>query len=194
MDLCPATEERTVYADLFLQSGVRLHNLIEDATLINDMSKLNLKSGETTACSELLAEIRGSLLSVQIIGQPSSEWENGLLIGYRPLLKRALESMILLATCFSKEKQAVHLSGKAAGKSLRVRIDLDALALSAEQVAEFFALESAVRSMSSAESMGLAPVVAHQIVSVLGGTLKLVKGVGTCGYLEAELLQETRHA
>ena len=39
-------------------------------------------------------------------------------------------------------------------------------------------------------ALGLAPVVAHQIITAFGGTFQLVKGEGNNGYLEVILFQE----
>ena len=193
LDLCPASEDRTQYADLFAQSALRLRNLIEDATLITDMEKLALKHGSAVSFSALLAEVGASLPDIQIQSEPSAELEALFLKGYHPLLKRALGSMFLLAASFSRNKHAAHVTGTVTERALRVRIEVDALSLSGEQVAEFFELDSGVRAASSAESLGLAPVVAHQIIAAFGGEMRLAKGEGHAGYVEATLLKEQRH-
>ena len=194
LDLCPASENRTLYADLFKQSSLRLHNLIEDATMISDMERLTLINGAAISFPDLLAEVRVSLPDIQISIEQSTALETFFLKGHHPLLKRALESMILLATTFSRNKHTAHLTGVVEERALRVHIEVDALSLSGEQVAVFFEIESGVRSTSSAESLGLAPVVAHQIISAFGGGMRLVKGEGNAGYLEAILLKEQNHA
>jgi CheY-like chemotaxis protein len=193
LDLCPASENRTLYADLFKQSSLRLNNLIEDATMITDMEKLILKNGAAISFPDLLAEVRASLPDIQISIEQSAAREAFFLKGYHPLLKRALESMILLATSFSRNKHTAHLTGVVEERVLRVQLEVDALSLSGEQAAAFFEIESSVRSASSAESLGLAPVVAHQIISAFGGGMRLVKGEGNTGYLEARLLKEQNH-
>jgi two-component system sensor histidine kinase/response regulator len=191
--LCPPSEDRTLYADLFERSSLRLHNLMEDAIMITDMEKLTLKNGAAISFPDLLAEVRASLPDIQISIEQSAALETFFLKGYHPLLKRALESMILLATSFSRNKHTAHLTGVVEERVLRVHIEVDALSLSGEQVAVFFEIESSVRSASSAESLGLAPVVAHQIISAFGGEMRLVKGEGYAGYLEAILLKEQNH-
>jgi two-component system sensor histidine kinase/response regulator len=191
--LCPPSKDRTLYADLFEQSSLRLHNLIEDAIMITDMEKLTLKNGAAISFPDLLAEVRASLPDIQISIEQSAALETFFLKGYHPLLKRALESMILLATSFSRNKHTAHLTGVVEERVLRVQLEVDALSLSDEQAADFFEIESSVRSASSAESLGLAPVVAHQIISAFGGGMRLVKGEGDTGYLEAMLLKEQNH-
>jgi len=88
----------------------------------------------------------------------------------------------------------VVLTANADESVLHVRIELDALSLSSEQAASFFDLESQVRSVSVAQSLGLAPVVAHQILSAFGSNLRLVKADDLAGYMEVTFLQEQSHA
>jgi len=194
LDLCPASEDRAFYAILFEQSSRRLRNLIEDAAMISDMEKLALESGASISFPELLREVSASLSDIQISLEPVSALEAFSLKGDHPLLKRALESLILLATSFSKNRHAAHMTATVEERVLRVRLEVDALSLSREQVAEFFELTSGVRSISSAEPLGLAPVVAHQIISAWGGEMRLVKEAGDSGYLVATLLREQSHA
>jgi CheY-like chemotaxis protein len=193
LELCPASERRTLYADLFKQSSLRLRNLIEDATLIIDMEKLALKQGSPVSFSDLLAEVSDFLPDLVIQCEPSSESKTVLLKGYHPLLKRALVSMILLATSFSRSKTIVHVTETVMERALRIRIEVDALSLSDNQVEAFFDLDSGVRSASAAESLGLGPVVAFQIFSAFGGEMKLSKGAGEAGYLETTLITEENH-
>jgi hypothetical protein len=74
-----------------------------------------------------------------------------------------------------------------------VRLSVDNLSLSEEQAADFFEIVSSVRSLSTAETLGLAPVVAHKIISAFGGAMRLVKGEDKTGYLEAILIREQDH-
>jgi len=192
-ELCPASDRRTRYVDLFNQSSVRLQNLMEDANLITDMEKLALKQGSAISFSSLIADVATSLPEIEIQCATAAEGETLFLRGYHPLLKRALASMILLATHFSRNKQTVLLKATVMEHTLCVHIDVDALSLSDDQVTKFFELDSDVRAMSPAESMGLAPVVAFQIISAFGGEMRLIKGPDQSGYIEATLLREENH-
>jgi signal transduction histidine kinase len=193
LELCPASDRRSLYGDLFTQSSLRLRNLIEDASLIIDMEKLALKQGSAVSFAALLAEVATALPNIEIQHEPSTEWEALLLKGYHPLLKRALVSLILLAASFSRNKNITRITATVTEEALRVRIEIDALSLSGDQVAEFFELDSGVRASSPAETLGLSPVVAHQIISAFGGEMKLVKGDGQSGYVEVTLLKEDSH-
>ncbi len=190
LDLCPASEDRTLYADLFKQSCLRLLNLIDDATLIADMQKLTLKSGVAISFPNLLKEVRVALPDIRILIEPSATLNTVFLKGYPPLLKKALESLILLVVSFSLDKQSAPMTVTDEVGVLRVWLVLDDLSLSDEQMADFFKIESDVRSASAAESLGLAPVVAHQIITSFGGELRLLKGKGKHDYLEAIFLKE----
>lgn len=187
--LCPDSAHRALSADLFQQSTMRLQNLIDDAAMIADMEALTSENGTAISFPRLLTEVRTALPEMRISIEPAAS-ETVLLKGYRPLLKKALESIILLAASFSKNKQGVQGTMCIEKLTLRVQLKLDALSLSDAQAADFFKIESQTRSASAAESLGLAPVVAHQIITAFGGEMRLVKGEGDNGYLETVLSVE----
>ncbi len=188
--LCPDSEHRTQAVDMFSQSALRLQNLIDDATMIADMENLTSENGMSTSFPDLITEVIISFPEMQIQIEQPAALKTFPLNGYHPLLKKALKTMILLAAAFSKNTHTAHVTVTAEERDLRMRIHVDALSLSAEQVVNFFDIESQVRSASSAESLGLAPVVAHQIIAAFGGEMRLVKGDKSTGYLEAVLLTE----
>jgi len=190
VELCPNSEKRTRYADMFQQSSLRLRNLIEDATMISDMEDLALENGAAISFPALLDAVRDSLPDIQVSIEHSSALETFFVKGNSLLLKRAMTSTILLAAAFSRDKHVVHGMVMVEGQALRVRLQLDGLSLPSEQMAVFFEVESPVRSASAAESLGLAPVVAQQIIAAFGGELRLVKENEHHGYLEAMLVRE----
>ncbi|MEI6178118.1 MAG: response regulator [Verrucomicrobiota bacterium] len=190
LDMCPDSEERTLLEPMFEQSCSRLLNLIEDATLLTNMTQITLGKGMARSFPEILAEVRASLPAIRISMDPSISLQTFFLKGSHPLLKKSLETVILLATSFSRDKQAVHLTGEVGEGTLRVRLELDNLSLSADQAAVFFNIESNVRSLSNAQDLGLAPVVARQIIAAFGGGLSLVKGDNDGGCLEALFARE----
>ena len=183
LDLCPASNDRTLYAALFQQSSSRLRKLIEDVLMISDMENMTPSDGKAISLSELLAKIGKLLPEIRFLVEQASELESAPLKGDPQLLEKTLDTMIRLAISFSRDKNTVHAKVVAEEQKIAVHIELDALALSAEQVAAFFDIESNVRSVSSAEPLGLAPVVAYKIISAIGGDMKLVAGKGGAGYL-----------
>ena len=98
--------------------------------------------------------------------------------------------MILLAISFCSKKHLAHIAAEVDAQGLRLRIDLDDLSLSEAQVAVFFDVGSSVRGSSTAQALGLAPVVAYNIICAFGGQMRLAKGAGKTGYLEVILILE----
>ena len=192
LDLCPETEDLNRYSTLFHKSSLRLRNLIEDALWIANMEKAPLKRERAISFLALLDQVRTSLPDMQI-SMDLGGMQTVFLQGDRTLLKRALETMILLAAAFSRDQYAVHVTGAEEPLFLRIQFDLDVLSLSTQAVASFFEIESLSRVESSAETLGLAPVVAYKIITMLGGKMRLVKGDGKTGYLEAVLLKESEN-
>ena len=191
LELCPPSDERTLYAKDFDISSSRLINLIKDATLIYDVEKLATKRGEAIAFSLLLDKVRKSLPNIRISMDKQPAPESDLILGNCDLLEKALETLILLASAFSRNRHAVHLKGEVDSEFLHIRLELDALSLSEKALSGFFRMESTVRTASTAESLGLSPVVAQKIISAFGGELRLVKLEGNAGCLEAKFLKGT---
>ncbi|MEI6334694.1 MAG: response regulator [Methylococcaceae bacterium] len=190
LDLCPASEDRTFYADLFGQSTTRLIKLIEDATLIADMQSLALKSSEAINVPALIEESRTCLPDLKISIEPTVDLSTFFLKGYQPLLKRAFKSMLVLATYFSLNPDTVTITAVIDANVLRVRIALNDLSLNNTQLTDFFKIESTARAESTAESLGLSPIVAHQIMTAIGGDLRLIKEDANNSYLEALFIKE----
>jgi K+-sensing histidine kinase KdpD len=193
LDLCPDTPERELYADLFQKSGRRLRDLIEDAALIVDLDQRTMRYSATTSFPELLDRVRASIPAMKIGLVPPSGLESVLLKGDALLLEKALRTLLLLAASFSQDKNSVLVTGMDEDGCLSLRLVVDALHLASEQAAGFFELESLARSASSAEPLGLAPAVAYKIISALGGTTSLVKGMGNSGHIDIMLPKETSH-
>ena len=189
-DLCPPSENCTLYRDLFQQSSLRLRNLIEDATMIANIEKVPIKVGEGISFSVLLDKVRSSLQDINIPEISQLSQEPIFIQGDRTLLARALETMILLAISFCSKKHLAHIAAEVDAQGLRLRIDLDDLSLSEAQVAVFFDVGSSVRGSSTAQALGLAPVVAYNIICAFGGQMRLAKGAGKTGYLEVILILE----
>ena len=185
--LCPPSEELSQYAEMFDQSRDRLLGLFNDVALIAKVDRLAGDKAQLSPCAEVLNRL--ALPGVQLTMEGVDMWQAGTLCGSGALCDRALHISLQLALAFSSNKQALHVTAHSDGQHLFLRVELDALSLSQAQVADFFAIGSIARSSSVAESLALAPVVAHHILRAFGGGLKLVKGVGNTGYLEATLVR-----
>ncbi|MEI6262481.1 MAG: response regulator [Deltaproteobacteria bacterium] len=95
LDLCPASEERTLYAHHFQTSCLRLRNLIEDATMIVGMENVALKDQTAVLFSAILDEVKVSNPDLRISTDRKGAPEPVYLHRSHFLLKRALETMIL---------------------------------------------------------------------------------------------------
>ena len=190
IDLCPPSYDRQLYSELFQQSSLRLRNLIDDATLITDMENVPMTSGAAISFSVLLDEVRESLKDENITLLEQDIPETFFLQGDRTLLTRALETLILLAISFCREKHMAIITGEVETRGVRLHLELDDMSLSAKEAEGFFDMGSSARSASAAEAMGLSPVVASKIISAFGGEIKLVKGAGETGYLDVLLITE----
>ncbi len=134
--------------------------------------------------------------AIELSVDPTLKPESVYLRGDAALLRKALSLFTDLASSFSlrQDRLAVTVGrlDDAANPAVRVSIELDRLALSASEAAEFFRLESNVRGSSYAQELALGPVVAEQIFTTCGGSLALQKGTGDGGTLDATLVLSER--
>lgn len=193
IDLCPPSEDSTRYSALFRSSGARLCQLMDDVTMIIDLKNRPEQKGGAIAFPVLLDQVRNALPDIHIATDMSTAPPAALdacrLKGDDALLKRSLAAMVQLAACFSLNKHRAQLTGVETAEFLQVRLAVDALPLAAAAAANFFEIDSCVRPSSAAEPLGLSPVVAHRIISSLGGTLRLIKGEGQTGCVEAHFIR-----
>jgi DNA-binding response OmpR family regulator len=188
--LCPDSADRDRYQRLFEDSRARLLQLITDASLIADLEQLTVPSASASPCSLLLADVRAALPHIQLSAVPAAALDAVCLQGDYALLRSALTTLIRLASFFSRDKHTVQVTGDVTARHLRWRIELDACKLSPADAASFFELGSAIRSSSSAESLGLSPVVAQRILAAFGGEVRLIAEEPVAGTLEILLRRQ----
>ncbi len=181
--------ERPQYRAMFDVSRDRLLQLLEDLELLTtaNTSAANAESDDVPL-ADLLVEV-GELCGPNTLDtRPASA---GLL--ERPLkgnlgwLLRALTTVVRLSASFRTRGNTVPLTLSEDGPLLRIEVPLDRLKLRPAQAAEFFELSSSVRTLSAAESLGISPVVAHSILSQLGGSLEITVGSNESGTLAVTL-------
>ncbi len=187
IDLCPPSEERNMFADLFHQAGTRLQNLIDDTLKIATLEETHPPSYTWLPLTNIVNRVQAELPKIRLVLNLSSEVLASSLYVDPALLIRALSTIIRLANCFSRDKETITLSGAVAADQLELRLELDALTLTPGQTATFFNVESPVRSASYAEDLALAPVVAHRIIAAFGGNLRLIKGENAKGVVAVQL-------
>lgn len=155
--------------------------------MIAVMEEMPIENGAGTPFLLLLGRVMAALPDLGVPADQVAALETVSLKGDPALLEKAMETVARLAASFSRDKHSLRVKEMAEEGFLHLRFDLDALPLSIEQAADFFRVESSVRSASYAEPLGLAPVVAHMIFSALGGGMRMVKGEGRSGYLEVTI-------
>ncbi len=187
LDLCPPSPERSTFGYHFRLSSLRLRHLIEDSLLIAGFEKAVQSGGTQVAFSFVLDQVRDSMEEIQIRMEPDPARRTFVLQGDGRLLQKALEDCIRLGMAFSREKKSVNIRSQAENNLLCLRISLDDLSVSEQQLDQIFQMESPMRLATAAESLGLAPVIARKIISFFGGELRLVKAGEESGYLEAVL-------
>lgn len=190
LDLCPASEDRTLYAEVFQESSLRLRNLIEDATMIVDIENVARNDRSAVSFSAILDEVKASHPELRISTTLDADPGTIFLHWNHFLLKRVLETIILLAASFSADKHSVHVTVDVDARTLRMCLDLETLFLSEAAAADFFKMESTARCVSPAESLGLAPVAVNSLISAFGGEMRLFKGENNTGLLEALFIKE----
>jgi len=186
-ELCPPGEQTDHYRTLYKSSKQRLLNLIDDATVIADLTQGPTPVGSPVPLLSMLDELKHQLPQIAIVAPGEERMAKVLVYEEHGLLLRALETFVRLAEVFSIKKGAVILALTASRGFATLHVHLDDLRLPADAVPSFFEIESLARSSSAAEPLGLSPVVAQRVIYGLGGDLRLVSNGPTTGHLEAIL-------
>ncbi len=161
-----------MYRESFGQSLERLRNLIDDAGVIARIEKMTIQLGEGISLSWLVEEMRTQHPEIRFEASLPPNAERVFLKADPSLLLKAMKTAVGLAECFTSGDVVsftCHIEGQEAG----IVFPLDKLFLSPARAVEFFSLESSSRASSHAERLGLAPVVAKKILSILGGDMRL---------------------
>ncbi len=184
ISLCPPSDGLDLYASLFEQSRDRLVGLLNDVSLISQADAMAQGTRLAVRFSDVMDQVRGSLPGLHITLDAADLLREQTFDGAAGLLVRALKTVVQLGAAFSVNILDVHLVAEATDQGLCLRLALDRLSLSEQQAQAFFLLATSVRAVSTAEMLGLAPVVAQQILRAFGGDVKLLKGEGYSGTLE----------
>ncbi len=187
ISLCPPSDRLDLYASLFEQSRDRLVGLLNDVSLISEADAIANGTRVAVRFSDVMDQVCGSLPGLRITLDATDLLLERTVDGAAGLLVRALKTVVQLGAAFSVQQMEVHLAAEATEQGLCLRLALDRLSLSEQQAQDFFILASSVRAVSTAESLGLAPVVAQQILRAFGGDVTMQKRDGGSGTLEVRL-------
>lgn len=170
----------------FEESSQRLRDLIDDATLLGEIENARGKRPAETPVVSVFTDLLDEFPHLLIEQDSSSKGESPVLAVEKSLLLRCLTTMVKLARAFSKCPLPLHISmDRGAGKMIAA-FQFPELPLTGDQAAEFFRIESKVRSHSPAEALALAPVVAEKFLHASGGRLYLAPSPDGSGQLIAE--------
>jgi len=109
-ELCPPGEQTDHYRTLYKSSKQRLLNLINDATVIADLTQGPTPVGSPVPLLSMLDELRHQLPQIAIVAPGEERMAKVLVYEERGLLRRALETFVRLAEAFSIKKNAVILA------------------------------------------------------------------------------------
>jgi CheY-like chemotaxis protein len=187
-DLCPSSDQKGEYWQYYLEGRERMEQLLEDSLLLNSLgsSSRNLQCASVIFMN-VFGEALRSINNISVTLEESQELSNTIINSDFGLLKRALIIIIRLAACFNAAQNRISLKASLNNGLITLEIPLNSFRLSETQALEFFELTSNIRGQSHAESMGLAPVVAERIITLLGGTVRLLKTANDSGLLSLTL-------
>lgn len=175
---------------VYRASATRLLALIEDATLLAGIDRARLGALDPVPLDQLLVILRGRFPGVEFEAGEDIASDRILLRADPVLFERALRALEGLLAVFQSESLPTRARLVLTGEQLAIRFTLGSYPLSEAESAEFFELDSNVRSRSAAEALGLAPVVAHAILRAFGGDLKLHALPGGRGVMILSLQRE----
>jgi CheY-like chemotaxis protein len=184
-ELCPDSEKLNELKENFLQSRKRMEKLLDDSLFLGSLNSTSLQ--QQCNSEDILP------LLEQICAENNCKFDvhkkllTGSMVCGGELTRRALTTLIKLYCRFSKNSDVV--SGEISQEQgfLIIKLFMDEVALSSQQAADFFLINSVVRASSKAEDMGLAPVVAERIISLLGGSVTIHSTGDEQGVMEVKI-------
>lgn len=171
----------------YAESCQRLQNLIDDTTLLSTIETAVNKPSQRLTLRELMEHLQSKFPSLQLTTDFLRPAEDITLRPNAKLLIKAATTLVQLAAAFCQPNTDVHIQISENGEFCWFYIPLDNLTLTRQQADEFLQLECRQRAYSAAESLGLAPVVAHAILTANGGNLRMLWHRDNIGSIDAEI-------
>ncbi|MFI4913376.1 MAG: response regulator [Sedimentisphaeraceae bacterium JB056] len=182
-DMCPESDRTNQLKETYNKSRKRMEVLLDDALLLGSLETGDLKNDTNhiplPELFENASKNQGWNLEIDC-----STIEKAAAIPGGDLVTRAMKTLLKLAVCFTKSENTVNGDIFEKDGNIHIKFNLDDLHLSIEEAANFFDITSSIRASSYAEDLGLAPVVAQRIISLLGGDVNLINTYQDVGYLE----------
>ncbi|RJR26003.1 MAG: response regulator [Desulfobacteraceae bacterium] len=183
-DLVPDSRERSELRESFQSSRGRMECLLDDAETLNTIDSLGEKGClSAVAVLEVLREAQRQMPHISIKTDFPDGFADICVLGEHALFRRGFETLIQVAASFTAGEKPLNLNAVVEKKQVALLFNLDKLHLSDSQAKDFFEITSSARSASHAESLGLAPVVAHRIFALFKGDVSLLKTDATTGIM-----------
>lgn len=177
LDGVPSTLENNELKEMFEQSRRRILSILDDALLLSqiDVNGEQFRTAPVSLHAALSRAIEGAAefaesRRVAITPPPA---DPVLVLGDEDLLARALQNLVETAIKFSNEGETVRLSVETEPDSPRVSIESRGKAIPSTALAKFFDLFSINEASTPGGDLGLAPPVAHRILSLFGGSVSV---------------------
>jgi two-component system, sensor histidine kinase and response regulator len=177
LDGMSSTAENNELKEMFEQSRRRILSILDDALLLTQID-VNGKQFRTApvslhaALSRAIERVTEFAESRRIAVSPPPAHQN-LVLGDEDLLARALQNLLETAIKFSNEGETVRISVDVVGDSPRVIIDSRGRVIPGPALAKFFDLFSIDEASTPGGDLGLAPPVAHRILSLFGASVSV---------------------
>jgi two-component system, sensor histidine kinase and response regulator len=175
LETMPATEENTQLRGVFQRSRKRILLILDDAMLLTeiDISGERFRAAQVSLYTVLsraiertteFAQFRCVTLTPPTVGQD-------LVLGDEDLLVRAFHALLETAVKFSEKGETVRLSSVDCPDSRRVLIETHGRTIPVPVLAKFFDIFSIVEPITPGGDLGLAPPMAHRILSLFGASV-----------------------
>jgi two-component system sensor histidine kinase/response regulator len=177
LEATPSSVEHNELRELFKRSRVRILSILDDALLLTQIDV----NGEcfTSAQVSLDAVLNQAILRTSVFAQSREVTlrpvaaELDPVLGDEELLVRAFHALLETAVKFSAKGGTVWLSDEVVPDAVRVIIDTEGRTIPGPVFPNFFDIFSICDPITPGGDLGLAPCVAHRILSLFGASVSV---------------------
>ena len=178
IQMSPPFEDKDEFVGFFRQGRARIEQLLDDGKLLQMLSAEEALSPELAVAfplDRLMAEVAAKFEHLELDAESQAVLASTCVRGDRELLRRAMEVIAQLVSCFVKTAGPQVMAFDRQPAHIAFVCPLDDLHLGEDEARAFFDIAADIRSRSKAQQLGLSPVLAARIIEFLGGQLHLVK-------------------
>lgn len=178
IQMSPPFEDKDEFVGFFRQGRARIEQLLDDGKLLQMLSADEALSPELAVAfplDRLMTEVTAKFDHLEIDAASQAALASACVQGDRELLRRAMEVIAQLVSCFVKTAGPQVMAFDRQPAHIAFVCPLDDLHLGEVEARAFFDIAADIRSRSKAQQLGLSPVLAARIIEFMGGQLHLVK-------------------